>query len=148
MSIPCFFASVVGGFVLMAVVGVRALIALFSSIPLAKRRHQKNPEFDLKKARHRIMQIVVLGSILVAIITVLMIVYAPISATIGYLVGMICAFVASIKRMSPNNAKNQTSFTEIYADCYPPGDISSDKPEDTIVLKPKSATKDDSFSDQ
>ena len=33
MNIPYFFGAAAGGFVLMAAVGIQALVALFSSIP-------------------------------------------------------------------------------------------------------------------
>lgn len=126
MSIPFFFGSAAGGFVLMAAVGIQALVALFSSIPLAKRRHQENPEFNLKKAHRRIFQVTLLVTLLVAVITALVIHFAPISATLGYLFGMILAFIMSIKRMSPNNEQNQKSFAEAYADCYPPSGVNPD----------------------
>lgn len=134
MSIPYFFASAAGGFVLMAAIGIQALVALFSSIPLAKRRHQENPEFNLKKAYRRITQVTLLTCVLVGIITALVIAFAPISATLGYLFGMILGFVMSIKRMSPNNEQNQTSFAEAYADCYPPSDLNPDDMDATQDL--------------
>ena len=40
---PYFFGAAAGGFIVMACVGVQALVALFSSIPLAKRRRRENP---------------------------------------------------------------------------------------------------------
>lgn len=126
MSIPFFFGAAACGFVLMAAIGIQALVALFSSIPLAKRRHQENPAFNLKKAYRRILQVTLLVVLLVAVITVLMIHFAPITATSGYLFGMILAFIMSIRRMSPNNEQNQKSFSEAYADCYPPSDVNPD----------------------
>lgn len=54
MSSPYFFGAAVGGFLLMTAVGVPALVALCSSIPLAKRRKTETPGFDLKRAYHRI----------------------------------------------------------------------------------------------
>ena len=131
MSIPYFFGAAAGGFVLMAAIGIQALVALFSSIPLAKRRHRENPDFNLKKAYRRVIQVTVLVAILVGVITALVVAFAPISATVGYLFGMILAFVMSIKRMSPNNATNQKSFQEAYADCYPPSDVNPDDLGDT-----------------
>ena len=50
MSSPYFFGAAVGGFLLMTAVGVPALVALCSSIPLAKRRKTETPGFDLKRA--------------------------------------------------------------------------------------------------
>ncbi len=131
MSIPYFFASAAGGFVVMAAIGIQALVALFSSVPLAKRRHQENPAFDLQKARRRIIQVTLMAGILVGVITALVIAFAPISATMGYIFGMILGFVMSIKRMSPNNETNQTSFAQSYADCYPPSDANPDDMADT-----------------
>lgn len=127
MSIPYFFGAAAGGFVLMAAIGIQALVALFSSIPLAKRRHVENPEFNLKKAYRRITQVTILVTILVGVITALVIAFAPTSAMTGYLFGMILALVMSFKRMSPNDEKNQSSFAEAYADCYPP---SGENPDD------------------
>lgn len=120
MSIPYFFAAAAGGFVLMAAVGIQALVALFSSIPLAKRRKTEYPDFDLKRANRRILQVTLLTTLLVVVTTVLVICYAPAAPTLGYLFGMILAFVMSLQRMSPNNEQNQRTFEEAYADCYPP----------------------------
>lgn len=131
MSIPFFFGAAAGGFVLMAAVGIQALVALFSSIPLAKRRHQENPEFNLEKAYHRIFQVTLIVMVLVAVITALVIYFAPISAILGYLFGMILAFIMSIRRMSPNNEQNQKSFSESYADCYPPAATNPDDISDS-----------------
>ena len=146
MSIPYFFGAASGGFVLMAAIGIQALVALFSSIPLAKRRRQECPEFDLKKAYRRIVQVTLLVTILVSVITVLVIVFAPISATLGYLFGMILAFVMSVKRMSPNNEQNQKSFAVAYADCYPPSDVNPDDLSSTQNFNPGIHTDGDSRS--
>ena len=126
MNIPYFFGAAAGGFVLMAAVGIQALVALFSSIPLAKRRHQEDSAFDLKRAYRRIIQVTLVVLVLVGVITALVVSFAPMSATAGYLFGMILAFVLSIKRMSPNNETNQQNFDEAYADCYPPAAIHPD----------------------
>ena len=120
MSIPYFFIAAAGGFVLMAAIGIQALVALFSSIPLAKRRKTEYPDFDLKRANHRILQVTVLTTLLVLVTTILVICYASTAPTLGYLFGMILAFVMSLQRMSPNNEQNQRAFEEAYADCYPP----------------------------
>ena len=139
MPIPLFFGAAIGGYLLMAVVGIQALIALFSSIPLAKRRHLETSEFDLKKARRRITRIILTVSVLVAVVTSLLVLWAPISATSGYLFGMILAFVCSIKRMSPNDARNQAHFSKTYADCYPADDTEIDELNDTVILSSKSS---------
>ena len=117
-KLPYFFGAAAGGFVLMACVGVQALVALFSSIPLAKRRHQENPAFDLRKARRRILLVTVLVLVLVGVITALVVHFTSIAPTAGYLFGMIVAFVCCIPRMTPNNEQNQKNFEEAYADCY------------------------------
>ena len=134
MSVPYFFGAAAGGFVLMAAIGIQALVALFSSIPLAKRRHRENPEFNLKKAIRRVIQVTIMVAILVGVITALVLAFAPSSAVLGYLFGMILAFVMSIKRMSPNDEKNQRSFAEAYADCYPPSAVNPDDLADTQDL--------------
>lgn len=59
--IPCFIGAVIGGCLVMHVTGVQILISLLSSAPLAKRRHRKNPGFDLKKANRRILRISLIG---------------------------------------------------------------------------------------
>ena len=126
INVSYFFGAAAGGFVLMAAVGIQALVALFSSIPLAKRRHRENSGFDLKRAYRRIVQVTLIVLILVGVITALVIRFTPISATAGYLFGMILAFVLSIKRMTPNNEMNQRNFEEAYVDCYPPSDVNPD----------------------
>ena len=134
MDIPYFFGAAAGGFVLMAAVGIQALVALFSSIPLARRRAKEHPGFDLKKAFHRIAKVTVLVTVLVIVTTALVIHYAPIAPTIGYLFGMILAFVMSIKRMSPTNEQNRRNFEEAYADCYPPAEV---PPEASSLMDPE-----------
>lgn len=126
MGISYFFGAAAGGFVLMAAIGIQALVALFSSIPLAKRRKKENEAFDLKRAYRRIIQVSLLVLIAGGVATALVIHFAPIYATAGYLLGMILAFVLSIKRMSPNNETNQKNFETAYADCYPPSDVNPD----------------------
>ena len=66
---PYFFGAAAGGFIVMACIGIQALVALFSSIPLAKRRHRENPAFDLKKARSRIIMVTLMVLILVGVIS-------------------------------------------------------------------------------
>ena len=114
MSSPYFFGAAVGGFLLMTAVGVPALVALCSSIPLAKRRKTETPGFDLRRAYRRITHLVVL-------VTVLVIRFTTDAPTLGYLFGLILAFVPRIKEMTPNNQKNQKKFEHVYADCYPSG---------------------------
>ena len=118
-QLPYFFGAAAGGFIVMACIGIQALVALFSSIPLAKRRHRENPAFDLKKARSRIIMVTLMVLILVGVISAVVIHFTSIAPTAGYLFGMIVAFVCSIPRMTPNNEQNQKNFDEAYADCYP-----------------------------
>ena len=118
-QLPYFFGAAAGGFIVMACIGIQALLALFSSIPLAKRRHRENPAFDLKKARSRIIMVTLMVLILVGVISAVVIHFTSIAPTAGYLFGMIVAFVCSIPRMTPNNEQNQKNFDEAYADCYP-----------------------------
>jgi hypothetical protein len=136
MAISYFFGAAAGGFVLMAAIGIQALVALFSSIPLARRRKKECPDFDLKRAYRRITQVTILVSVLIIVITALVIRFTSTAPAVGYLFGMILAFVMSWKRMSPNNAQNQKGFEEAYADCYPssdrsPDDASLEEPEDS-----------------
>lgn len=121
MELSYFFGAAAGGFLLMAAVGIQALIALFSSIPLAKRRKKECPGFDLQRAFRRITVTSVSAVVLVVAITIAVIHFTSMAPTAGYLFGMILGFVLSIKRMTPNNAENQKRFESIYADCYPSG---------------------------
>ena len=138
MAISYFLGAAAGGFVLMAAIGIQALVALFSSIPLARRRKKECPGFDLKRAYRRIVQVTILVSVIVIVITALVIRFASTAPAVGYLFGMILAFVMSWKRMSPNNAQNQTGFEEAYADCYPP---SGDHPDDAQLDNSKAAAE-------
>lgn len=121
MELSYFFGAAAGGFLLMAAVGIQALIALFSSIPLAKRRKKECPGFDLQRAFRRITVTSMSTVVLVVAITIAVIHFTSMAPTAGYLFGMILGFVLSIKRMTPNNAENQKRFESIYADCYPSG---------------------------
>lgn len=105
MSSPYFFGAAVGGFLLMTAVGVPALVALCSSIPLAKRRKTETPGFDLKRAYHRITHLVVLAAVMMVLVTVLVIRFTTDALTLGYLFGLILAFAPRIKEMTPNNHK-------------------------------------------
>ena len=89
---PLLFGAA-GGFLLMTAVGVPALVALCSSIPLAKRRKTETPGFDLKRAYRRITHLVVLAAILMILVTVLVIRFTADVSTLGYLLGLILAFV-------------------------------------------------------
>lgn len=111
--------AVAGGFLFMSLVSMQALVALFSSIPLAKRRHLEVPAFDLRRAYRRILLVTVLAVVLTVLVTVLAVVLLPLPAVGGYLLGMILGFVCSIRRMSPNNEKNQRAFARFYRDCLP-----------------------------
>ena len=119
MSSPYFFGAAVGGFLLMTAVGVPALVALCSSIPLAKRRKTETPGFDLKRAYRRITHLVVLAAVVMVLVTVIR--FTTDAPTLGDLFGLILAFVPRIKEMTPNNQKNQKKFEHVYADCYPSG---------------------------
>lgn len=119
MELSYFFGAAAGGFVLMAAVGIQALIALFASIPLAKRRKKECPGFDLQRAFRRITVVSVSVVVLVLAVTIAVIHLTSMPTTGGYLLGMILGFVLSIKRMTPNNAENQKHFEAAYADCYP-----------------------------
>ena len=110
MSSPYFFGAAVGGFLLMTAVGVPALVALCSSIPLAKRRKTETPGFDLKRAYHRITHLVVLAAVMMVLVTVLVIRFTTDALTLGYLFGLILAFAPRIKEITPNNQKNQKKF--------------------------------------
>ena len=116
---PYFFGAAAGGFIVMACVGVQALVALFSSIPLAKRRRRENPAFDLGKAYRRIVMVIIMVALLVGVISAVVIHFTSTAATVGYLFGMIVAFLCCLQRMTPNNEQNQKNFDEAYADCYP-----------------------------
>lgn len=119
MAIPYFLGGAVFGFALMMVVGVQALVAVFSSVPLAKRRKKEHPGFDLRRALRRITRIAVTAAAVLIIVTAGMIHFTDFAAAVGYLFGMILAFVLSIRRMTPNNAQNQAGFMRRYADCFP-----------------------------
>ena len=119
MPVFPFLSAAVGGFILMTAVGVQVLIALFSSIPLAKRRRRKCPDFDLKKANRRIFTIMLSGTALMLVVTGLMLWLAPTPSTSGYLFGLILALLRSIRRMTPTDRRNQTGFDRFFADCYP-----------------------------
>lgn len=123
MEIAYFLGAAAGGFVLMAAVGIQALIALFSSIPLAKRRKKECPGFNLQRAFRRITVISAAAAVLVVAITIAVVCFTSIAPTAGYLFGMILGFVLSIKRMTPNNAENRKRFEASFADCYPGGQV-------------------------
>ena len=129
---PYFFGAAAGGFIVMACVGVQALVALFSSIPLAKRRHRENPAFDLSKAYRRIIMVTVLVALLVGVISAVVIHFTSISTTLGYLFGMIVAFICCLQRMTPNNEQNQKNFDEAYGDCYPFVPKAAEAPVETV----------------
>lgn len=119
MEIAYFLGAAACGFVLMAAVGIQALIALFSSIPLAKRRKKECPGFDLQRAFRRITVFSVTAIVLVVVLTIAVVRFTSMAPTAGYLFGMILCFVLGLKRMTPNNAENQTRFEASFADCYP-----------------------------
>jgi hypothetical protein len=137
MSFSYFFGAAAGGFVLLAAIGIQALVALFSSVPLTRRHKEEHPEFNARKAYHRIALVTVITLAVIVTVTVLVLRYAPTSASFGYLFGMIIAFLCSIKRMSPNNEQNQKNYEESYVDCYPadenPDDAGTAAPDPTDV---------------
>ena len=102
-------AAAVIGYTLMSAVGLRALITLLSSLPLARAHHRSNPAFDLHHAYRRIIRTFWTSLIHLT----------PFLVTVGYFFGMILALLRSIRRMSPNNERNQADFASRYADCYP-----------------------------
>ena len=51
-----FLCAAAAGFLVMSLFGVQALVALCSSIPLAKRRKKQEPDFDLSMALGRIVR--------------------------------------------------------------------------------------------
>lgn len=129
-DLPFFFGSAAGGFVLMAAVGIQAAVALFSSIPLTRRRRETCPGFNARAAFFRVTQVSSLSIILCAVITALVIHFGSTAVITGYGLGFILAFALNLKRMSPNNEQNQKSYEESYADCYPPSDVN---PDDTAA---------------
>ena len=105
-----FLCAAVAGFLIMSIFGVQALVALCSSISLARRRKHQVPAFDLALA---------LGFLGVAVISALMIWLTAAPGTFGYLFGMILSFLKNLNRMTPNDRKNQRRFEKMFADCYP-----------------------------
>lgn len=112
-----FLGGAAAGAALMALAGAQALVAVFSSLPLAKRRKRKHPDFDLNRALRRILGMAAFGSILVAAVTAAVLFWAPSSAALGYLLGMIVVLMMYLPRMSPNNPRNQRAFYRFFADC-------------------------------
>ena len=117
MKLSVLLGAAAAGFLCMSLVGMQALVALFSSIPLAKRRHRENPAFDLRRAYRRIRMVAVLAVVLTVLATILAAALLPLPAVVGYLLGMILGFVCFLRRMSPNNERNQRSFDRFYEDC-------------------------------
>lgn len=112
-------AAAVIGYTLMSAVGLRALIALLSSLPLARAHHRINPAFDLHRAYRRIIRTFWASLLIMILATVLVIRLTPFLVTVGYVFGMILALLCSIRRMTPNNERNQAVFASRYANCYP-----------------------------
>ena len=117
MKLSVLLGAAAAGFLCMSLVGMQALGALISSLPLAKRRHRENPAFDLRRAYRRIRMVAVLAVVLTVLATILAAALLPLPAVVGYLLGMILGFVCSLRRMSPNNERNQRSFDRFYEDC-------------------------------
>ena len=66
-----FLLAAAAGFAVMSFFGIRALVAVCSSVPLARRRQKEFPAFDLVLAFRRILRQTVLGVLGVSVITVL-----------------------------------------------------------------------------
>ena len=126
MAISYFFGFAAGGFVLMAAVGIQALVALFSSVPLTRRHQKECPEFNTKRAYRRIVQVTVLTCLVVGAASALVVQFTSAASILGYLFGMVLAFVLNIRRMSPTNETNRKNYEESYADCYPPSGANPD----------------------
>ena len=121
-----FLCAAVAGFLIMSIFGVQALVALCSSISLARRRKHQVPAFDLALALRRIAWRTVIGFLGVAVISALMIWLTAAPGTFGYLFGMFLSFLKNLNRMTPNDRKNQLilcvmkrRFEKMFADCYP-----------------------------
>lgn len=80
-----FLCAAVAGFLIMSIFGVQALVALCSSISLARRRKHQVPAFDLALALRRIAWRTVIGFLGVAVISALMIWLTAAPGTFGYL---------------------------------------------------------------
>lgn len=124
-----FLLAAAAGFAVMSFFGIRALVAVCSSVPLARRRQKEFPAFDLVLSFRRILRQTVLGVLGVSVITVLVIWRTSAPNTIGYLLGMIASFLRNLDRMTPNSRRNQRRFERTFADCYEPEDD-----EDTVDL--------------
>ena len=114
-----FLCAAAAGFLVMSLFGVQALVALCSSIPLAKRRKKQEPDFDLSMALRRIARYAVIGFLCMAVISSLVIWLTAAPGTFGYLLGAILSFLRNLNRMTPNNRRNQRRFEKLFADCYP-----------------------------
>ena len=108
-----FLCAAVAGFLIMSIFGVQALVALCSSISLARRRKHQVPAFDLALALRRIAWRTVIGFLGVAVISALMIWLTAAPGTFGYLFGMILSFLKNLNRMTPNDRKNQRRFEKM-----------------------------------
>lgn len=125
-ELPLFLGFAVGGFLLMAAVGIRAAVALFSSIPLTRRRKEVCPGFNARAAFVRIAQVSSLSILLCAGVTALVIRFGSTAVITGYGLGFVLAFALNLKRMSPTDAQNQKNYEKFYADCYPSSDSKPD----------------------
>lgn len=130
-----------GGFVVMASLCIQAFIALFSTLPLIHHTVQKNPAFNAKKAKRRVFQVIVLVLILSAICFALVWHFLSSFALYGFLGGMVLAFFASLKRISPNSQINQDRFKESYADCFPPSSINPDDVANSSVVTERESSE-------
>lgn len=119
MSLPRILIAAAGGFLLMSTVGLQALVALFASLPLARHRKKKYPDFDLARALRRITRITLFSAAALAAVTLAVLCLTSAPTTLGYLAGMILGFLVHLPRMSPNSTKNQRHFVRFYIDCDP-----------------------------
>ena len=124
-----FLLAAAVGFAVMSLFGIRALVAVCSSVPLARRRKKEFPAFDLTLAFRRILRQAVVGILGVSALTALAIWLLSFPNIFGYLLGMIVSFLQNLNRMTPNSRRNQRRFERIFADCYEPEDD-----EDTVDL--------------
>ena len=114
-----FLCAAAGGFAVMSLFGIQALVSVCSSIPLAHRRKKQEPDFDLSMALGRIVRHAVIGFLCMAVISFLVIWLTAAPGTFGYLLGAILSFLKNLNRMTPNSRRNQRRFEKLFADCYP-----------------------------
>ena len=65
------------------------------------------------------------------------------AALLGFLVGLVLAFLMSLKRLSPDNEQNRKNFEDSYADCYPLSALNPDDRDDASQNAEPPAGEDD-----